>query len=180
MPERTASWNRREREAFDHRPKRIRLLLLAESPPSEERSFYSPGEADDLFREIVQVLFEVRPEGDTQPFLKEFRRRGVFLVELKPDTPRRGEDLGPYVGPLLINLSTLAPQTIVIVDPDVYDAAYEPLRDAGFAVVDVKVPRPGGSHPEAFRQALRQALVRSGLEKLIRPLPKRKPAKDES
>jgi hypothetical protein len=175
LPQRTPSWNRREQEASSYRPKRIRLLLLAESPTSEERSFYSKdGAPDDLFREIVQVLFETAPEGDREPFLKELRRRGVFLVELKPDAPRTGEDLKPYVAPLLINLGTLGPESIIVVDPEVYEVAFAELKGAGLPVVDVKVPRPDGEHPEAFRQKLRQALVRGGLEKMIRPLPAKK------
>ena len=71
--------------------------------------------------------------------------------------------------PLLINLGILAPEHLVLVTPAVYEAAYEPLTQAGFPVVDVRVPEP--SHALEFRQRLRRALVRADLEKLIRPRP---------
>ena len=46
------------------------------------------------------------------------------------------------------------------------------MTRAGLPVMDVKVPFPGAGHDVEFRQKFRQALVRAGLEKLIRPLPK--------
>jgi hypothetical protein len=172
MPERTPSWSRREQTARRYQPKRIRLLLLGESPRADDRFFYSEDDSDidDLFLEIAEVFFEARPADGKIPLLKELRRRGVFFVDLKPDAPRRGETLGPYVAPLSINLGILGPEKIVIVHPDVYDAAFEPLQHAGLPVVDVRVPRLDPEHPESFRQKLRQALVRADLEKLIRPL----------
>jgi len=45
------------------------------------------------------------------------------------------------------------------------------MEAAGVPVVDVRIPFPVPDHPEIFRQKFRQALVRGGLEKLIRPLP---------
>ncbi|TMQ68689.1 MAG: hypothetical protein E6K80_14035 [Candidatus Eisenbacteria bacterium] len=173
MPERTESWTRRERAAAAYCPKRIRLLLIGESPPSDERSFYldDASGGDPLFEEVCEVLFEARPEESKAPFLKELRRRGVFVIDLKPDAPRRGEPLAPYVGPLLINLGILSPEKIVFVHPEVYDAAAAKLAAAELPVVEVRVPAPSTDHPETFRQKLRQALVRAGLEKLIRPMP---------
>jgi hypothetical protein len=51
----------------------------------------------------------------------------------------------------------------------VFDAAQRALAKAGLPVVDVRVPAPSDGQEVEFRQALRQALVRAGLEKLIRP-----------
>jgi hypothetical protein len=174
-PGRSPAWNRRTAAARTYQPKRIRLLLLAESPPSDDRYFYfeDARAADDLFEEVAGVLFEEKPRGDKTPYLKELRRRGVFLVELKPDAPRDGEPLGPYVGPLLLNLDVLAPESIILIDADVYDAGYAALRKAGRPVVDMRVPFPSADRSVEFRRTFRQALVRAGLEKLIRPLPPR-------
>jgi hypothetical protein len=167
-------WLRRQAAARKYQPKRIRLLLLAEAPPDEERFFYFEAEdtADPLFTQVGEVLFETPPVGEKTAFLKELRRRGVFVADLKPDGPRRGEPLEPYVAPLLINLTTMSPEAVVLVGSDAYRAAHDRLAKAGVPVVDMKVPAPVAGEEKDFRQKLRQAIVRASLEKLIRPLPK--------
>lgn len=172
-PTRTEAWTRRTIAAQKYRPNRIRLLLVAESPPADEgRYFYFEDvtTADSLFEEVCGVLFEEQPGPDKATALKELRRRGVFLVDLKPDAPRQSEKLEPYVAPLLLNLGTLAPEKIVLVGGEVHAAAYAAMEKAGLPVVDVRIPSPASGHEVEFRQALRTALVRAELEKLIRPL----------
>jgi hypothetical protein len=162
---------RRRAAAAAYRPNRVRLLLISDSPPADPaRYFYFDGGDDDpLFHAVATVLFEESPVGVRAPWLKELRRRGVFSIELKPDAARRDEPLAPYVAPLLLNLDPLAPEAIVLVGADVFDAAQRALAKAGLPVVDVRVPAPSDGQEVEFRQALRQALVRAGLEKLIRP-----------
>jgi hypothetical protein len=168
------AWNRRKMAAQKFRPKRIRVLLVAESPPADlERYFYfeEPGSADPLFEQICEVLFEEKPRLDSKPvYLAQLRRRGVFVVELKPDAPREDEKLEPYVPWLALTLDPLAPQRVVLIG-DAYGAARAKLVDAGFQVVDIKVPAPTAGKEAAYRQELRTALVRGDLESLIRPLP---------
>jgi hypothetical protein len=174
VPNEKEAWNRRKEAARKYQPKRVRLLLVAESPPPDlERYFYfEDGKSvDELFEEVCFVLFEGQPGDDKVPYLKELRRRGVFLVDAKPDAPRKGEPLGPFVGPLLLNLDAYAPEHVVLLTADVYAAAYAPMKEAGLPVVDVRVPFSATEERVDFRQKLRQALVRAGLEKLIRPLP---------
>jgi hypothetical protein len=180
MPRSNEAWTRRRTAARTYQPKRVRLLLVVESPPADEnRYFYFEGAAagDDLFNEFCSVLFEEEPQQhDRVRFLKELRRRGVFLADLKPDAPRAGEALGPYVAPLLLNIDTLGPDKIILIGADAYDASYAAMKKAALPVVDVRVPFPIAGQEVSFRQKLRQALV-AGLEKLIRPLPP--PARDE-
>lgn len=165
------AWNRRRMAARPWRPARVRLLLVAEAPPADEtRYFYfeEPGSREALFDEVAAVIFEAAPEGAKTPYLKELRRRGVFVVELKPDAPRGDEPLAKYVTPFLLNLEALSPAQIILVGEGTYDAAYREMARAELPVADVRVPSPDSG--VAFRQKLRQALVRAGLEKLIRPL----------
>jgi hypothetical protein len=167
------AWTRRKMAARKYAPNRLRLLLVAESPPDDlTRSFYfeEPNSADPVFDAVCEVLFEERPAGAKVPFLKELKRRGVFLVELKPDAPRGDEKLAPYVPPLLINLDTLSPENIILISDEVYEAAFRAIEKAGLPVVDVKVPSPGAGDEASFRNKFRQALVRGGFEKLIKPL----------
>jgi len=168
-------WNRRRQAASRYRPNRVRLLVIAASPPADTtRWFYFEDDtpADDLFEEVVRVMFEEeRGTQRKEPFLRELRRRGVFMMDLKPDAPRHGEPLAPYVAPLLLNIGPLAPEAIVLIEGDVYDAAYREMKKAGLPVVDVRVPSPSSGHEIEFRRQFRVALIRGGLEKLIRPLP---------
>ena len=172
-PTRTEAWTWRTIAARKHHPNRIRLLLVAESPPADESRYFYFDDAptpDDLLVAVAGVLFEERPAPDAARDLKELRRRGVFVVDLKPDGPRRGEKLGPYVAPLLLNIETLAPEKIVLVGGEAYDAAHAAMKKAGLPVVDVRIPAPASGSEIEFRQAFRKALVRADLEKLIRPL----------
>jgi len=172
MPSEHDAWNRRKTAARKYQPKRLRLLLVAESPPAGAGFFYFEDldATDPLFEAVCGVLFEAEPRNDRVPYLKELRRRGIFLTHLKPDAPRAGEPLGSYVGPLLLNVETLASQTIVIIGSDVYDAAFAAMKRARLPVVDVRIPFSASDDPRSFRQKFRQALVRGGLENIIRPL----------
>ncbi len=175
MRETNVAWQSRKAAAAKHRPPtRIRLLLIDESPPADEAAYFyaDGGEPGALLREAGEVLFDGDPPQDRAATLKELRRRGVFVTELKPDAPRKGEKLGPYVTPLMLNLDPLAPEKIVLIGDDVYDAAKAPLAKAGWPVVDVRVPSPEAGGGKAFRQAFRKALVRGDLEALIRPAKK--------
>jgi len=176
------AWMRRKMAARKYQPKRIRLLLIAESPPADEaRYFYfeDVDTADYLFEEVCGVLFGGKPQHDKVPYLKELRRRGIFLVDLKPDAPRQREKLGPYVAPFLLNVEMLAPKSIILIKADVYDAAYSAMKEAGLPVVDVRIPFPSTGQQVDFRQKFRQALVRGGLENLNRPLPPSKAEEDD-
>jgi len=161
------AWTRRKNAARTYQPKRVRLLLITESPAADDRYFYFDEAGDDLFAEICRVLFESDPPRRADPWLHELRRRGVYVMELKPDAPRQGEPLAPYIGPMLLNAETLAPEKVILIGVAVYDAVYSKMK-ASLPVVDVKVPAPAGD-AVGFRQKFRQALVRADLEKLIRP-----------
>jgi hypothetical protein len=169
------AWTRRKVAARPYQPKRIRLLLVAESPPAALDPYFYFEEAgpEALFEGVCEVLFETAPSDDRVPFLDELRRRGVFTIELKPHAPRSKEPLARYVPPLLLNIDTLSPEKIILISSEVYAATYAVMNRTGFPVVDVKVPFPAAGHELEFRQKFRQALVRGGLEKLIRPLPPR-------
>jgi hypothetical protein len=172
---RTEAWTRRTIAARKYQPNRIRLLLVAESPPADEKRYFYFDDArspDDLLAAVGGVLFEEEPAPDASAALKELRRRGVFVVDLKPDAPRQGEKLEPYVAPLLLNLETLAPEKIVLVGAEVHAAARAAMEKAGLPVVDARIPWPASGQEIEFRQAFRKALVRGELEKLIRPLTK--------
>jgi hypothetical protein len=166
-----AAWTRRQEAARKYRPKTIRLLLVAEAPPEDDsRYFYFEGSdtTEPLFEQVSAVLFEGVSAGDKTSRLKELRRRGVFVVELKPDAPSQdGAALRGYVEPFLLNLETLSPAHIVLIGPHVHGALHAALEQAELPLVDAQIP--SAEHDVEFRRTFRQALVRADLENLIRP-----------
>ncbi len=78
---------RTAREAY--KPERVRVLLIAESPPASGGSFYFEKTVgkDHLFRETMKAVGSW-PEGQTlprgldkRPLLKEFQTKGFFLID---------------------------------------------------------------------------------------------------
>ena len=180
------AWERRRTAAKKHRANRIRLLLIADGPPADPESYFyfeTATASDPLYDAVVEVFFEDAPRVPRVTYLKELKRRGVFVVELRPDAPLApGEPLAPYAPWLPLAISPLAPEKIVIVGADVAKAAADTLEKEGLPLVDVVVPAPAAGDPAASRRELRRALVKAELETLIRPLPvpKKKKSADAS
>jgi hypothetical protein len=74
---------RNEYISFRHRyePERIRLVIIAESPPASGRYFYNPAgiPSEPLFAALMQQL-HIRPT-TKETGLREFQRRGWILVD---------------------------------------------------------------------------------------------------
>ncbi len=93
----TAVRERRAAAAARYKPAAVGLLLVAEAPPeSSDRYFYfeEVKEHETLFRETVRALLGEEPRRTKDEQLGELRRKGVFLIDLKPDpVSGRHEDL---------------------------------------------------------------------------------------
>lgn len=171
-PRPNPDWERRKVTAAKYRPKTVKLLLVTSAPPAEGDFYDEDAAFDPLFEDLAQVLFEEPPvPGVRAPYLEELKRRGVFLVELKPDAPREpGESLAAYADWLPTRLDVLEPAHILLVDAATHDAALEKLEKAGLPVETTRIGFGSGDRKDA-RGRLRTALVRAGLEKMIRELP---------
>src|SRR5713226_3679677 len=81
-----ASFNRARRR---YRPHKVRLLLIAESPPSSGGFFYFPRTIgiDHLFRETMKALDlwpknePMRKGVDKRSMLRRFQSMGVYLLD---------------------------------------------------------------------------------------------------
>jgi len=151
----------RARAACRYRPAHIRLLLVAEAPPSaDDRYFYFENvtEQDSLFREVAKAILGETPTRHNKPeFLSRLMRKGVFMVDLKLD-PVDGSELESYVPCLIARCRELQPEKIILIKATVFDAAYGPLRDASFPVVDKRLPFPGSGRQQEFQVGMRGAL----------------------
>lgn len=154
---------RRAEAAERYRPDEVRLLLVAQAPPdAADRYFYftDVAQQDSLFRSVARaILPHTEPTRDNKAsLLAQLRDRGVFLIDLKPD-PVDGSPLSPYVPALLARIAELAPERIVLIKADVFDAAYPAFAAAGLPVSKVRIPFPSFGQQKAFAEAFGRALA---------------------
>src|SRR2546423_1064164 len=118
-----AARRRRERAARKYRPRRVKLLLVAEAPPSAlDRYFYFEDvrEHDSLFRYVAQVLLKTQPTREAKrELLSRLRDRGVFLIDLKQE-PVKGGALSDEVPELIRRVRRLNPEKVVLIKASVY------------------------------------------------------------
>lgn len=151
----------RRRAAEKYKPDPIRVLLVAESPPTaDDRYFYfeNVGSHDWLFMGVVEVLYGQRPaRAEKVRFLRRLQESGVFLIDLKLD-PADASPLQACVPNLLARCRALAPEKIILIKSTVFDAAYSSFKAAGLPVVDRRVYFPSTGRQGEFRRQFAEAL----------------------
>jgi hypothetical protein len=162
--------NARRRVAAKYRPARVRLLLVAEAPSChEERHFYfeDVDGQDSLFRYVYQGVFNqplVRDKKAEQ--LARLRDAGVFLIETSetpiPDGAKVRLSPGA-IDALPRRCLDLKPDAVVLIRSNVYDVAFDRLRQAGLNVVDARMPFPASGQQRKFAEAFAAALARTPL-----------------
>jgi hypothetical protein len=152
---------RRQRAAEKYKPDEIRILLVAEAPPTaNDRYFYFEDVAshDWLFLGVVEVLLNYKSGRlEKQACLKKLQEIGIFLIDLKLD-PVDGSPLQAYVPNLVARCRELASEKIILIKATVYDAAYIPLKSAGLPVVNKRVYFPSTGRQSEFREQFADAL----------------------
>ena len=160
-----------------YKPRTIRVLFVAESPPSSGGFFYFSKTIgkDHLFRETMKALslwplgHPLRKGLDKTGLLEEFRSRGFFLI----DTCDRPVDrLSPKARRISIareapslarRAKKLDPDSIVIVKQTVYGPVRHALETAGLGdrILNTE-PLPFPSHGNQRRYRLRlRRLIRN-------------------
>lgn len=159
----TEEWGELRKEAATRfKPETVRLLLVAEAPPSAlERYFYFPAvqEHDSLFRYVVRLVLGDEPtrSGKFQ-HLDALRDAGVFLIDLCESPIRSKAELRDCVAGLVTRVGAIAPEHVILIKSTVFDVAYWPLRKAGFQVSEQKVPFPGSGQQRNFEVVMQYAL----------------------
>lgn len=171
-----SSWYEELRE--QHRPERLRALLIAESPPDPgagvPRFFYSPElTVDNLYRAVVEALYGDRDDVDAShkvAVLERIRTDGLWLIDAadrpvnKLAAAARARAIREGVPRLVQRCSELAPELgVIICHGKVYAAAEPALRAAGVRVLHTEpLPFPLGNWRARFVREFRRALT-SGL-----------------
>lgn len=154
---------KRHAAAEKYKPKKVRLLLVAEAPPCDtDRYFYFErvDTHDWLFRYAWEGLTGEKPERDAKAeHLTELKRMGVFMIDLHEanvSQPKLAQ-LVPQVPGLVNRCKALKPERIVLIKSIVHDAAYAALREAGLPVVDARIPFPASGQQKKFLELFREA-----------------------
>lgn len=162
-----------------YKPKHIRYLLIAESlPPSagvnSSRQFYRTDQVypnDRLFINTIRALY---PEAidisqndlelQKKSWLSQLQKDGIYMIEAlevslahEVAKEQRQEKIHAALPHLIKRVSELAqPDTkIILIKSNVFDVATEPLKQAGFKVLNTElVDYPGQFNQRAYREKL--------------------------
>ncbi len=168
------------------KPSTIRLLLIAESPPpaadvQSSRHFYRYDKIrhdDRLFVNTIKALYpehehdtEATLESNKHQLLERFQRDGGYLIEALRETQpheitkkQRQERIRDNLSSLITTVRQLASPTtkIILIKSNVFAIAAEPLKTAGFDVLNTElVDYPGHFNQSAYRTKLRALASRS-------------------
>lgn len=169
------------RESF--KPKFIKVLFIAESPPPDaniqsSRHFYRHEQVrkdDRLFVNTIKALY---PESEnlTEPeieiskkdWLQKFANDGFYMIEALQESQKhkvtkagRQDKISAALPDLLERVKKLAtPKTkIILIKSNVFEIAAEPLKQAGFNILNMKlVDYPGHFNQVAYRKKVSELL----------------------
>jgi hypothetical protein len=169
-----------------YRPAHIKLLLIAESPPppphiQSSRQFYYTDRIrrdDRLFTNTIRSLYpqaqqlsENELQDQKQKWLQKLKDDGIYMIEALEESQvheitkkQRQEKISASAPRLIERLKHLADKDtkIILIKSNVFDAAAEPLRQAGFNVLNKElVDYPGRFNQKAYREKL--AMLTIGL-----------------
>lgn len=162
-----------------YKPERIRYLFIAESPPpspeiQSSRQFYYTDRIrkdDRLFTNTIRALYpetadtpEPELEAGKETWLRRFQQDGFYMIEVLEDSQehevtkkQRQEKIGEALPRLIARVGKLTDKDtrIILIKSNVFDVAAEPLREAGFTVLNTSlVDYPGHFNQRAYREKI--------------------------
>lgn len=162
-----------------YKPKVIKALLIAESPPpsankQSSRHFYRTDQIrkdDRLFVNTIKALYpetaamqEEALQTEKSKWLNRFKSDGWYMIEALEEsmphevTKKQRQALIEEAAPALVSrVQSLAAATtkIILIKSNVFDKAKQPLEAAGFTVLNDKLlDYPGHFNQKAYREKL--------------------------
>jgi len=162
-----------------YRPKHIKWLLVAESPPpapeiQSSRQFYYTDRIrkdDRLFTNTIRALYpeaadltEPVLEAQKETWLRKFQADGWYMIEAldvsqqhKITKKQRHERIRENLPHLIEKMKLLAANDtkVILVKSNVFDVAAEPLKAAGFTVLNKELlDYPGIFNQRDYREKL--------------------------
>lgn len=167
-----------------YQPAHIKYLLIAESPPpaahiQSSRQFYYTDRIrkdDRLFTNTIRALYpeaaevpEVDLEEQKEAWLQRFKDDGWYMIEALKESQvhevtkkQRQERIRENLPWLIERVRSLAePDTkLILIKSNVFAIAAEPLREAGFRVLNTElVDYPGHFNQQAYREKLHRLAI---------------------
>ncbi|HEU5121614.1 MAG TPA: hypothetical protein VFT59_02115 [Candidatus Saccharimonadales bacterium] len=164
-----------------YKPDHIRLLFIAESPPpppdiQSSRQFYYTDRIrrdDRLFINTIRALYpetiavsEPELEAQKADWLTRLQQDGIYMIEALEDSQehevtkkQRQERIHMVLPRLIERVRELATNDtkIILIKSNVFEVAAEPLRQAGFHVLNTElVDYPGRFNQRDYREKLIQ------------------------
>jgi hypothetical protein len=146
-----------------HLPKRVRLLLVGESPPANGKFFYFGGAMATITASAFEDAYDVR-FGSTEEFFVFFRERGCYLDDLSavPVNTMSARDrraaLKAAVPDLSRRIAASRPDAVVAILRRIGPLVREAVKGTG-CDLDVRVlPFPGMGYQTVFRRGLSEII----------------------
>ncbi len=171
-----------------YRPKHIKVLLIAESPPPaadvpSSRHFYRSDQVrreDRLFTNTIKALYpeaaklvESALEADKESWLRRFQNDGWYMIEALEESQQhevtkaeRQARIGHSMPSLLARVTQLVDKEakLILIKSNVFDVAASPLREAGFTVLNTELlDYPGRFNQRAYREKLAMMIANAKL-----------------
>lgn len=162
-----------------YRPDHIKVLMIAESPPpnadtDSSRHFYRTDKIrrdDRLFTNTIKALYpeaadktENQIQPDKEKWLKKFQADGWYMIEALEDSQvhevtkeQRQDRIRKELPKLLTRVKELVDKNtkIILIKSNVFEVATEPLRQAGYDVLNRELlDYPGRFNQRAYREKL--------------------------
>ncbi|MBX3381328.1 MAG: hypothetical protein KF805_14630 [Phycisphaeraceae bacterium] len=170
---------KRAKAAAEYRPRKVRLLLVAEAPPCDTSRYFYFSDVpnhDWLYVYVCRGFFGGVEIADLRArkgeYLGALRDNGVWMIDVAQDGMKNPTltQLKPLVAALVARCKAIKPEAIVLIKSSVYDAAFAALREARLPVVDVRMPFPASGQQPAFLRLFADALEETGIRvPLARP-----------
>ena len=166
-----------------YQPHSIKVLLIAESPPpaadtQSSRHFYRSDRVrtdDRLFTNTIRALYpetsdatEESLEAQKKTWLHRLQADGYYMIEALQESQVHEVTKQDRQARIQANLPGLiervrqlaAPDTkIILIKSNVFDVAAQPLRQAGFTVLNTQlVDYPGRFNQRAYREKIAQLI----------------------
>jgi len=155
----------------EHQPPKIKIIFVLESPPASGKHFYDPNGSviEPLFSAMMKLIGH--QQASKADGLAAFSKKGLFLVDAiyKPvnqiendkkrneailsDLPKLIQDLKNTIGNHRVK--------IVLVKANICRLLEEPLKTAGFKVINngAVIPFPSHGHQKKFHNIIQELLM---------------------
>ncbi len=146
-----------------YKPKKIKLLLIGESPPESGKFFYLESSMTTFTQRAFENTFKLRFKNHKE-FLQFFKKKGCYLYDLSPIplnrmTPLRKEEvLSGGIRSLATRLTFYKPEIVVIVLKGIERKVNEALDLSCIKCKRYTLPFPGNGHQIKYIQKLSKIL----------------------